>query len=337
MAQQFYKYLLFLTKNYSYSILKPLFDEINKRNDAKAYWFSTKSERFDIDQGYWLETSEDVINYKPDAIFAPGNVVPYKWPGLKVQLFHGLGEEKQGHYRRNGLFHMYCTPGPYVTEKFLRSNRKYIIKETGWPKIDNILNLTKETRSNSPNDLPTILYAPTFSSNLTSAIELLDQIKKLSIKSFNWIIKFHELMDPSVVADYAKLAGDRFLLSEVTDILPLMNKSDLLLTDTSSVAYEYLFFNKPIITYNAKTRLDKGINIANPDELEGAIIRAINEPDEFKENRDFYISELHPYQDGNSSQRVVESVNKVLDEGYTPLKRYNLVYLWSKWRTRNLV
>ena len=90
------------------------------------------------------------------------------------------------------------------------------------------------------------------------------------------------------------------------DVLPLMNESDVLLTDTSSVAYEYLFFDKPIITFKAKTRIDKGINILGASDLEGAIIRALSDPDEYKENRDFYISELHPYQDGKSSQRVIE-------------------------------
>jgi hypothetical protein len=338
MARQNYRYLLFLTKNYSYSILKPLYDEINKHKDFKVYWFSTKSERFDISQEYWLENNEDVIRFNPDVIFVPGNIVPSTWPGLKVQLFHGLGEEKHGHYRNNGLFHMYCTPGPYVTDKFLKkTNSKYIVKETGWTKIDNVHASIKNKHPIFTNDYPTILYAPTFSEKLTSALLLLDQIKSLQKRDYNWIIKFHELMNASLITQYKVLENNNFIISEIPEIFPHMSESDLLLTDTSSVAYEYIFFNKPIVTFNAKARIDKGINISKPNELEGAIIRALSNPDEFKENREFYISELHPYQDWKSSLRVLESVNKVLKNGYKPLNKYDPKYLLSRWKTKNLV
>jgi len=45
-----------------------------------------------------------VVAYNPDVVIVPGNVVPHFWPGLKVQIFHGLGEEKRGHYRITGFF-----------------------------------------------------------------------------------------------------------------------------------------------------------------------------------------------------------------------------------------
>jgi len=333
------KYLLFLTKNYSYSILKPLYEELINRSHAKVYWFSTKSERFDIPSKSWLESDADVIKYKPDVIFAPGNIVPPHWTGVKVQLFHGLGEEKEGHYRTNGLFHMYCTPGPHVTEKFNRKNKNgdYIVKETGWPKLDTIFKMNKDIPKVFENSNPTILYAPTFSRKLTSAYNLLDDIKKIQVRDYNWIIKFHELMNPELVNKYEELESNTFKIGKSDDIFPYMFESDILLTDTSSVAYEYLFLNKPIITYRAKTRIDKGINIFDSADLEGTIIRSLSEVDEYKENRDFYISELHPYQDGNSSKRVIDAVDEVLQNGYNPLKKMNFKFQLSKWKTRNLV
>ena len=336
MDKQTRKYLLFLTKNYSYSILRPLYDAILQQDNAEVYWFSTKPERFDINREHWLEDNKAVIKYNPDAIFAPGNVVPSNWLGLKVQLFHGLGEEKQGHYRKNGLFQMYCTPGPFITKKFL-NNSRYIVEETGWPKLDNISTMRQNEKTIFNNKYPTILYAPTFSKKLTSANSLLNKLTELKKRDYNWIIKFHELMDAEIAAKYKALQNDKFLVSDNTDILPLMSESDLMLTDTSSVAYEYLFFDKPIVTFNTKTRHDKGINILEADDLEGAIIRVLSDPAEFKENREFYIGELHPYRDGKSSQRVLEAVNRVLDNGYRPLNKYNPIYLLSKWKTRNLI
>lgn len=338
MTKHKHKYLLFLTKNYSYSILRPLYDAILQQDNAEVYWFSTKPERFDINGENWLESNEAVIKYNPDAVFAPGNVIPSAWPGLKVQLFHGLGEEKQGHYRKNGLFQMYCTPGPFITKKFLNNNNgRYIVEETGWPKLDNISRVRRNRKVTFKNEYPIILYAPTFSRKLTSANSLLNQIVALKKRDYNWIVKFHELMDMEIVAKYKGLQNDKFVVSDSTDILPLMSESDLMLTDTSSVAYEYLFFDKPIVTFNTKTRHDKGINILKADDLEGAIIRALSNPAEFKENREFYISELHPYRDGKSSQRVLEAVNRVLENGYRPLNKYNPIYLLSRWKTRNLI
>lgn len=338
MAKFDYKYLLFLTKNYSYSILKPLYNEIAKHKDAEVLWFSTKSERFDIKQENWLDSSEDILKYNPDVIFAPGNIVPANWPGLKVQLFHGLGEEKQGHYRLNGLFHMYCTPGPFITEKFNRKKRssRFIIAETGWPKIDNIYKSDSNDKIFKDDD-STILYAPTFSEKLTSAIKLLSEIKKLQKHNYNWIVKFHELMDRGLVQEYKNLENDNFKVIEQDDIIPLMSESDILLTDISSVAYEYLFFDKPIITFRAKTRIDKGINILQADDLEGSILRALADSDEYKENREFYISELHPHRDGESAKRVLNAVNQVLANGYKPLKTLNFTYQLSNWKTRNLI
>ena len=65
-----------------------------------------------------LKSSEQVKFFSPDAIIVPGNVVPDFWPGIKVQIFHGLCEEKIGHYDITGFFDLYCTPSFYITDKF---------------------------------------------------------------------------------------------------------------------------------------------------------------------------------------------------------------------------
>lgn len=333
------RYLLFLSKNYSFSILKPLYDIILKRQVGDVFWFSTQQERFNTNPNSWLKNNADVLDYSPDVIFAPGNVIPYHWPGLKVQIFHGLGEEKKGHYRLNGLFDMYCTPGPYITEKFTRlnKNKQFIIVETGWSKLDSLDIQNRIGSQIFRNDFQTILYAPTFSNKLTSAYDLFDTIKRLQKFNYNWIIKFHELMDKSLIQNYTNLKSKKLSIITAPDILPLMSESNILLTDTSSVAYEYLLFNKPIITYNAKTRIDKGINILSPSELEGALIRTITNPDEYKENREYYLSELHPYLDGNSSARVLDAVSQVIKNGQKQSTKLNLLYFYNRWKTRNWV
>ena len=338
MAKKVTKYLLFLTKDYSYPILKPIYDYILNNGRGEVYWFSTNNNRFSTKKDIWLETNEDVMQYNPDVIFAPGNIIPAHWPGLKVQIFHGLGEEKHGHYRLNGLFDLYCTPGPFITKKFNSKNKngKYIIVETGWPKLDSVLE-NKSSKKIFNNNRLTILYAPTFSKKLTSAFKLFNAIKTLQGINYNWIVKFHELMDESLVRQYKTLESNKFRIVEDHNILQNMSESDVLVTDTSSVAYEYLFFDKPIISFNAKSRIDKGINIFSSIDLEGAIIRALNDPDEFKGNRLFYLDELHPYADGKSSERIIDAVNDVLKNGRISKNKFNIIAKYNRWKTGRIV
>jgi len=330
------KYLLFLSKNYSYPILKPLHNTILKHPNDTVFWYSTLSERFGVNKKYWLNSNNAVVEYSPDAILVPGNIVPYRWPGLKVQIFHGLGEEKSGHYRVNGLFDLYCTPGPFVTAKLRKiiKDYRFVIEETGWPKLDAIGDFGLKKKRFFNNKYFTILYAPTFSTKLTSAVELYETIKKLQDLNYNWIIKFHELMDLNIIKKYKKLENQNFKIVTQNDILPSMFESDILLTDTSSVAYEYLLFDKPLITFKAKSRTEKGINIELAEDLEGAIIRAKMNPGEYKENRQYYLSELHPYLDCKSSVRVLNAVNKTINNGYMSKKNTNLKYLYKRFKIR---
>ena len=119
-------------------------------------------------------------------------------------------------------------------------------------------------------------------------------------------------MEKEFVEKYNQIINKNFRIIKDENILPYMESSDLLLTDTSSVAYEFLLFDRPIITYNATTRRDKGINIINPSQLEKAIERSLNDPDEYSSNRKSYLNELHPYTDGKSAERIIETIKKVI-------------------------
>jgi len=313
------KILLFITKAYSLSILKPIESYCSSSPKLKCAWFKAGSAKeLDI-TGHILVNSEQVLDYNPGAIIVSGNVVPDFWPGLKVQIFHGLCEEKKGHYNITGFFDLYCTPGPQMTEKFqeLSSEHKnFIVKETGWSKIDNfkqeiIITTQKIKRGIDPTQ-KVILYAPTFSPKYKSSIELYESIKELQNGTYHWFVKFHDLENKSVVEKYKTLESDFFHIIDDIDILNYMYLSDILITDTSSVAYEFLLFDRPIITYKAETRLEKGINILEPDCLIGALIRSIEDPEEFSPSRKEILNDIHPYADGESSRRIIETISALL-------------------------
>ena len=342
-----FRYLFYVTRPYSFPILQPIQDVIEEDNTNQVRWFVTKSSSQYKNQEKELKSSEEVILYNPDIVIAPGNTVPHFWPGLKVQIFHGLDDEVKGFYRITGFFDLYCTPGPRMTERFKileKKHKHFLIKETGWPKLDIVFknkwefldqkNQLIEQFGFNPQ-LPVLLYAPTFPPKYTSAPDLFNSISNLKNGKYNWIIKFHCLMKKSIQKQYKNLECENLKTVDELNILPLMAGSDIMITDTSSVAYEFLPFDRPLVTYQAIARKNKGINVQNPTKLASAIVRSLNDPTEFSSNRKSCLQDIHPYSDGNSSKRVVESVEEILLKGskknLKPKPR-NLVRKFQIWK-----
>lgn len=141
-------------------------------------------------------------------------------------------------------------------------------------------------------------------------------------------------MDPEIIASYRELCGDYCEVVEEQNILPCLQAADILITDTSSVAYEFMSLDRPIITYRTAARQDKGIDIQSPVELAGAIRQSLAYPDEFSKSRQNYLSEIHPHNDGESSRRVVEAIESILELNPVrglrrkPLNLYRRLKIW---------
>ena len=119
-------------------------------------------------------------------------------------------------------------------------------------------------------------------------------------------------MDQGIQQEYRPLAGKHLQVADDLNILPYMQAADILVTDTSSVTYEFLLLDRPIITYRAIARRDKGMNITRPEELAGAIHRALEKPGESASQRQNYLARLYPYRDRESSRWVVEAIEQIL-------------------------
>ena len=111
------RYLLFASLSYSYPILRPLQEEIRRRGDDVA-WFLEDScpDLLKADEKR-LNTIDEVMQYNPIAIFAPGNYIYDFFPGIKVQVFHGYPINKRNdkvddHFKLRGWFDIYCRSLP---------------------------------------------------------------------------------------------------------------------------------------------------------------------------------------------------------------------------------
>lgn len=332
-------YLLFANVAYSLSILRPLQDAIRQR-EGKAAWFLHGLDASLLnDNEKLLRTVDEVKQFNPKAIFIPGNWVPDFFPGAKVEIFHGFGIEKKGHFDIRGFFDLYCTHGPLTTQPFNKLARKYgffHVIETGWPKIDYLFQYKPEKAWKALNNIqkPVILYAPTFSPSLCSAIPLKETIGSLAINGrYHWLVKFHPLMDQDVINTYRQLEGKHLQVVEDPDIIPYLYAADVMLTDTSSVVTEFLLLDKPVVTFRTKLPAPHIVDIRKSDDLEPALNKILQHPDELMKEAKKFIKEMHPYMDGRSGHRVLNAVDDFIAHFAAKLKPKPL-NLWRKLQVR---
>lgn len=318
------KYILHIAQNYSFEILRPLQAEIMKRG-GECVWF-VASNNVDVAQFFpgevFISKPHDIEGYDSCAVFSPGNNVPSFLRGVKVQVFHGLEWKKKGHFKIRDFFDLYCTQGPITTSKFISLSKKhqnFLVKETGWSKLDPLFSTAPFPLD---TDKPVVLYAPTFSEKLTSAIECFDEIESLVKKGkYYWLIKFHPLMNKDIVKRYKKLSGIDFEVIEDFSILPLLKCANVMVSDTSSVIGEFMLLGKPVVTYRNSAPDLALLNITDPRQLAESIEVALSESDTLEEEIKNYNSQLHPYSDGLSSARILDAVDEMLSGAAAKKKR----------------
>ncbi|MDO9267193.1 MAG: CDP-glycerol glycerophosphotransferase family protein [Sulfurimonas sp.] len=324
------RYLFFVSQDYSFAVLRPLQQKILMQGD-EAKWFmygdEINTDCLHADE-VRLFSIEEIIDYQPDAVFVPGNVVPSFIPGLKVEVFHGLPSakvKKNGqlyHYIIRGMFDLYCTQGPSSTQKFQELAKQYgffNVEETGWCKLDPLFPLEKRDENLKQKS---IFFASTFSPRFSKAKILypliLDMMKKYD---FNWYITLHPKMDLSIVELYKSIDLPNVQFVESTELIESFKKSDLMLCDTSSIIYEFLTQLKPVITFQTEKDAPELINVEDIDKLQETILSVLDNLDINRENIEKSVMQFHPYIDGKSSERVLRAVEKMLERENIPKKK----------------
>lgn len=334
--------LHFITQPYSLCVIEPLAQLIEAENWGENLIFVAPKVRPFYNLPFPVcDRLSTAIDFQPDVVFVPGNVVYPRLQGIKVQIFHGLCEEKKGHYKITGFFDLYCTSGPLITARFQQlAQRKgyFVVRETGWPKIDRLLAPFNRTelaqRLGLPVEHKIVLYAPTFSPRFKSSRKMLTVIREMPRPDETWIIKLHDLMDPSERESFRRLACDRIRFYESPDNIPLLQVADVLISDTSSVVYEFMLLDKPVITLNARVRLEKGLNLTRIEHLRDALDRTFAQPDEFKEGREQALAAIHPYRDRQSSRRVLQAVEQFCNQNLDKQLRPKPRNLWRRWQVK---
>jgi hypothetical protein len=137
----------------------------------------------------------------------------------------------------------------------------------GFPKVDALVNGRYDAAAVHANlqlemHRRTAIYAPTWSPASSLNIAGEDIVKSLVEAGFNVIVKLH---DRSLDATQAKFSGgvdwrDRFrrihipgriAFVETADSSPLLAASDVMVTDHSSIGFEFLLLDRPVVIFDA--------------------------------------------------------------------------------------
>lgn len=185
------------------------------------------------------------------------------------------------------------------------------------------------------NDHPVILYPPTFTRNVCSAPHLMAEIDRLAkTHPWDWVITFHpKLTDPGIIAGYKRIAeeNENVIFYEGSDKMPLLQQADVMLCDSSSIILEFMFLDKPVVTFRNSHPGPHLIDVDTPEAVGPAIERALARPEGLMEEIRSYTMHHEPHRDCRCSARVLDAVDDYIVRGHAGLKRkpLNLVRKWK--------
>lgn len=353
-----YEYMLNNKKYNSYNFIwffKNIEDykflEKNK-NTIVVKYKSKKYYQYYAKAKYWITNSripDIIIKKKSQKYIQCWHGTPLKKLGYDITVEGGNAmnslKDIRKKYRIDAKKYDYMvSPSKFCSEKFRSAfnlkkyNKENIIIEEGYPRNDFLINYTQKDVDrvrkdlNIPKNKKIILYAPTWRDNQHESgvgyvYEPEINFKKLQIlfgEDYILLFRSHYFIANYINLDEYK--GFVYNVSQYDDINDLYIISDLLITDYSSVFFDYAILKRPIIFYmydlkEYKNKLrDFYINLK---ELPGPIVE--NEKDLVKEiksidkNKKIYFNTYKKFnekfnylEDGNATERVVE---KILSKG----------------------
>jgi len=327
--------ILFCENKYAIDILYPIYQEAVQSPDNKIIWYvhQKKIPLFPLSEKVpYTNNIQEVYDFSPEAIFVPGNIVPYYLPGVKIQVFHGYAAEKKDHWVIRRYFDTYFTQGPFFTKGFSTLAKKYKdfeVVETGWPKQDWIkkhlhsFDTEKADLLAEHKKSQVVLYAPTFSPSLTSLPHIKETLVDLvHKKDIVLLLKFHPLTKQEWIDEYRQLAESEEHIVWVDDynVTKYQLMSDVMISDTSSTIYEFLLLDRPVITLGTISTDIYWTNITDPDQLSDAFEKAQYDDDAIKK-RQWIKNNYDPYLDGNVCKRMLDATANYISKHGVPKKR----------------
>jgi CDP-glycerol glycerophosphotransferase (TagB/SpsB family) len=191
--------------------------------------------------------------------------------------------------------------------------------------------LLREAKAAREAGRKVILYTPTFRDSAgTPWLQRMDLpalAKWCESKGYLLIVKLHPIENANWEDTRAKLPGVR-LAHPTSDIYPFLRHTDLLITDYSSLALDYLLLDRPVIfcwpdlkDYQGQCRAMlpdfesrvAGERVTNAEELRRALEKTLGGDDPWREKRQALARQLFDHRDGGSADRVARLILEQVD------------------------
>ena len=242
----------------------------------------------------------------PDVLFSADFLLATGSARHSIQIYHGVSIKN---YFLNPRIHDYTSVfalGPYMLRRYVEKGFFEAgdprLKPVGFAKTDRLTNGAldaRRTREQCGLDpaLPTVVYAPSWGaeSSLNKYGEAL--LTALHGWGGNTLVKLHDNdYDPRYArrdwrAFLDRLVGPRFAAPRSWDVIPFLQAADLLVTDISSVGFEFLQVDRPILFMTFEGQLVRwenadletwgrktGTLVDDPERLVAAIDHALANP-----------------------------------------------------------
>lgn len=300
-----YEYMLNNNKNYKYVWC---FRETKKipGNHIQVKRFSLRYFYYLARSKYWVSNSRlpKYLNKRE------GNIYLQTWHGTPLKtlvfdikdIYSADPNYKLNFYEQSRRWDYLNSPNAYSTEIFKRAFQydKQML-EYGYPRNDILYNKNEETyiqklknNLNIPPEKKVILYAPTWRDdqyfsrgNYKFALNLeLEKMQEKLSDDYILVLRTHYHISNSI--DVSEYKGFVYDLSNYDDIAELYLISDMLITDYSSVFFDYANLKRPILfyTYDLENYRDKlrGLYFDLEKEVPGPILMTTDEVIQAVEN-----------------------------------------------------
>ena len=258
-------------------------------------------------------------------------------------VLNTIKEIRKRNDRDSSRFDYFLSPSKFATEKFTSAfnlnnlGKKDIIIEEGYPRNESLFTYTEEDvkrikeKFGVPNDKKVIFYLPTFRDNqhtsgvgYTYSINIdFDRLKEKFSDKYVILFSAHYFVANSI--DLSKYEG--FVInanSKLDDINDLYIISDIIMTDYSSVFFDFANLKRPMLFYMYD--LDSYKNnlrdfYMDLDELPGPIAKTQEELEhnlenieeiskEYKEKYEKFNKKFNYLDDKDATERVINKIFK---------------------------
>ena len=138
-------------------------------------------------------------------------------------------------------------------------------------------------------------------------------------------------MASETFARYRALENDNLSFYDTGSVLDLLHRADVIVRDNSSILQEFLLLKKPVVTYRNRDPQTCMINITQATDLEKAVRQALAPNETLLKAIEAYGPSMTPFLDGASSERVLDTVEEMIQSGWKDTKPANR---WRNFRMR---